>query len=367
MRRTLGTVMPDLFRRVLVPKAEELVATPYRHGGKENAEAFFFSGMKSTFASIAAATTNAPITIFYAYRQKESEGWATFLQAVVDSGLAIDGTWPIRSELSTRMTSKDASVLDSSIVHVCRPKVHSASAITRADYIRALRREMPAALAEMRRAGVGPTDIQQAAIGPAIGIFTRYTCVLNADGTHMLVKDALKLINQVREEITSTRDAEYDGATRFALDWFLANGFNKGQSSRAIAMTDPMGLSLNDLEQSGFFEARGRDARLLKREEMNENWSLAVDRRATVWAACQHLIKRLTAENGGVEAAAALYNHLGALAEPAHALARRLYDICEQRQWASEGRAYNQLHQDWDVIEKRAAELAETRTDLFTR
>jgi putative DNA methylase len=368
MRRTLRVVMPDLFRRVLVPKAEELVATPYRHGGKENAEAFFFSGMKSTFASMASATTNAPITIFYAYRQKESEGWATFLQAMVDSGLAVDGTWPIRSELSTRMTSKGASVLDSSIVHVCRPRDHSASAITRADYIRALRREMPMALAEMRRAGVGPTDIQQAAIGPGIGIFTQHACVLNADGTRMLVKDALRLINQVREEITSTRDAEYDGATRFALDWFLANGFNKEQSSRAIAMTDPMGLSLQELEHSGFFEVRGRDARLLRREELGDNWNLGTDRRATVWGACQHLIKRLTAEDGGIDAAAALYNRLGALADPAHALARRLYDICEQRQWAAEGRVYNQLHQEWAVIEKRAAELAETgnRRDLFS-
>ena len=296
-----------------------------------------------------------------------SAGWASFLQAVTDSGLAVDGTWPVRSELSNRMRGQASNALASSIVLVCRRRDAAASVITRADFLRTLRREMPEALAEIRRAGVGPTDIQQAAIGPGIGIFTRYASVLNTDGTPMLVKDALKLINQVREEITSTGDADYDSETRFALDWFAAKGFEKGRSGDAITMTNAVNVSLNGVKGAGFFEAEGGDARLLKRNELPDNWEPAGEGLPTVWEACQHLIKRLTAEDGGVDAAAALYNRLGALSEPAHALARRLYDICEQRQWASEGRVYNQLHQEWPVIEKRAAELAVTRTDLFSR
>ena len=213
---------------------------------------------------------------------------------------------------------------------------------------------------------MGPTDIQQAAIGPGIGIFTRHAQVLNTDGTPLLVKDALKLVNQVREEITSTGDAIYDSETRFALDWFAAKGFNKRHSGDAILMTNAVDVSLDGMNAAGVFEARGGDARLLKREELPNNWDPSGDNRATVWEACQHLIKRLTAEDGGIDAAAALYNRLGALTEPAHALARRLYDICEQKQWATEGRVYNQLHQEWAVIEKRAAELAETRADLFS-
>lgn len=227
---------------------------------------------------------------------------------------------------------------------------------------------MPAALAEIRRAGVGPTDIQQAAIGPGIGIFTRYAQVLNTDGTPMPVKDALKLINQVREEIASHGDADYDSETRFALDWFAAKGFERGRSGEAINMTNAVNVSLDGVKGASFFEAKGGDARLLKREELPDDWDPAKDTRATVWEACQHLIKRLTVETGGIDAAAALYNKLGALADPAHALARRLYDICEQKQWASEGRVYNQLHQEWDVIERRAAEAADTgsRRDLFS-
>jgi putative DNA methylase len=227
---------------------------------------------------------------------------------------------------------------------------------------------LPAALAEISHAGVGPTDIQQAAIGPGIGIFTRYAQVLSTDGTPLLVKDALKLINQVREEITSHGDAVYDSETRFALDWFAAKGFGKGKSGDAIVMTNAVDISLDGINAAGFFDARAGDARLFKRDELPDDWD-PEDSRATVWEACQHLIKRLQAENGGVDAAAMLYNRLGSLAEPAHALARRLYDICEQKQWATEGYAYNQLHQEWETIEKRAAALAKAgeKGDLFSR
>jgi putative DNA methylase len=274
----------------------------------------------------------------------------------------------MRTELAGNLKKK-MNALASSIMLVCRRRDTSAPTITRADFLRALRREMPAALVEIRRAGVGPTDIQQAAIGPGIGIFTRHAQVLNTDGTPMLVKDALKLINQVREEFTSHGDGDYDSETRFALDWFATKGFDRGRSSDAITMTNAVNTSLDGMNAAGFFAARGGDARLLKRHELPDDWDPTTDNRATVWEACQHLIKRLTAEDGGIDAAAALYNRLGALAEPAHALARRLYDICEQRQWATEGYVYNQLHQEWKTIEKRAAVLAEAADarDLFSR
>jgi putative DNA methylase len=374
LRRALGSIHPDLFRRVLTPKTEELVAAPHRHSDKGSAEEFFLNRMKKALGNIANVSEGVPTTIFYAFKQSEiaedgvtSAGWASFLQAAIDSGLAVDGTWPMRSELANRTRGQASNALASSIVLVCGHRDVGAPTITRADFLRVLRREMPAALAEIRRAGVGPTDIQQAAIGPGIGIFTRHANVLNTDGTLMLVRDALKLVNQVREEITSTGDTDYDSETRFALDWFAAKGFDKGKSGDAIVMTNAVDVSLDGMNAAGVFEARGGDARLLKREELPNNWNPTADNRATVWEACQHLIKRLTAEDGGIDAAADLYNRLGGLAEPAHALARRLYDICEQKQWASEGRVYNHLHQEWAVIEKRAAELAETRADLFSR
>jgi putative DNA methylase len=379
LRRSLasdaGKVWPDLFRRVVTPKAEELVANPYRHNGTDAAEAFFMDGIKKALRRMGDATANFPITLFYAFKQAEkgedgitSAGWSTFLQGVHDCGLVIDGTWPMRTELAGNLKKK-VNALASSIMLVCRRRDTSSPTITRADFLRALRREMPAALAEIRHAGVGPTDIQQAAIGPGIGIFTRHAQVLNTDGTPMLVKDALKLINQVREEITAPATGEYDPETLFALDWFAAKGFEKGRSGDAIVMTNAVNVSLDGMNAAGFFLADGGVARLLKRKELPEDWDPAEDDRATVWEACQHLIKRLRAEDGGIDAAAALYNRLGSRADPAHALARRLYDICEQNQWAAEGYVYNQLHQEWDTIEKRAAALAEAghARDLFSR
>ena len=367
LRRSIREIQPDLFRRVSTPKDDELVATPYRHGGKDRAEAFFLEGMKCALAGIAKASENWPVTIYYAFKQSElseegltSAGWASFLQAITDSGLAVDGTWPVRSEMSNRMIASDTNALASSIVLVCRRRSASAETVTRADYLRALRREMPAALDEIRRAGVGPTDIQQAAIGPGIGIFTRYAEVLNTDGSPMLVKDALKLINQVREEITSHGDADYDSETRFALDWFAAKGFETGAASDAITMTNAVNLSLGAMVEARFFEATGGKARLKKRNDLPDDWSPKTAKRVTVWEACQHFIKRLDAEQGGLDKAAELYNQLGALAEPAQALARRLYDICEQRQWAAEARFYNRLYQEWNAIERRAAELGES-------
>jgi putative DNA methylase len=376
LRRALTPLWPNLFRRIVTPKNEELVATPYRHGGKSEAESFFMEGMSKALAAVRNAATEDPLAIYYAFKQSEladdgvtSAGWSSFLQAVVDAGLIVDGTWPMRTEQPHGLRAMKSNSLASSIVLVCRRREGLAATITRADFLRALRREMPAALTEIRHAGVGPTDIQQAAIGPGIGIFTRHAQVLNTDGTQMLVKDALKLINQVREEITSHGDAEYDSETRFALDWFSTKGFDKGKSGDAILMANALGLGLGDLERTKFFVADSGVARLLARNELSDGWDPGLVGPATVWAGCQHMIKRLTAENGGVDAAAALYNRLGGLAEPAHALARRLYDICEQRQWAAEGYAYNRLHQEWDAIEKRAAALAEAsgRRDLFSR
>jgi putative DNA methylase len=376
LRRTLGRLHPELFRRVLTPKSDELVVTPFRHGGKDQAEQFFLEGMRKAMMNVAQNTGTGPASIYYAFKQSEnaedgvtSSGWASFLQAVVDSGLAVDGTWPMRSELANRMRGQNSNAPASSIILICRHREGQAPTITRADFLRVLRREMPAALAEIRRAGVGPTDIQQAAIGPGMGIFTRHAEVLNTDGTPMLVKDALKLINQVREEITTPATGEYDAETLFALDWFAAKGFEKGQSGDAIVMTNAVDISLDGMNEAGFFLADGGVARLLKREELPDDWDPTKDGAPTVWEACQHLIKRLRAENGGIDAAAALYNRLGGRAEPARTLARRLYDICEQNQWAAEGYVYNQLHQEWDAIEKRAAVLVEggQARDLFTR
>lgn len=361
LKRALGSVHPEIFRRVLTPKNEELVATPYRHGGKMGAEEFFMVGMSRALSNIARTTGGVPAAIYYAFKQAESgadgvtsAGWSTFLQAVTDSGLAVDGTWPIRTESPGRMIGRDTNALASSIVLVCRRRDAGAEAINKTDFLRRLRTEMPTALATIRAAGVGPTDIQQAAIGPGIGIFTRHSAVLNPDGSEMSVREALKLINQVREELASEAQGDYDPPTRFAIDWFFVHGHRSSRSGEAITMANAIGLGLADLERAGIFKTGEGRAELMERGNLRADWSPRTDRFPTAWEACQHLIRRLEAADGGIDAAAALFAELGDLAEPAHQLAFRLYDICNNKGWAAEAQPYNNLIQEWPVIEERS-------------
>lgn len=364
LRRSLYSIHSELFRRVLTPKQEELVATPYRHGGSDEAEHFFMLGMSAVLSAIAQSDSTQPTTIYYAFKQAEaksdgvtSAGWASFLQAVFNAGLIVDGTWPIRSESAGRLVAQGSNALASSIVLVCRRREPNAEIITRPDFLRRLRAEMPAALSTIRAAGVGPTDIQQAAIGPGIGIFTRYAAVLNTDGEPMSVRDALKLVNQVREEIASEGEGGYDADTRFAIDWFVAHGFAPGKAGDAISMANAANLGLADLIAAGVLEAKSGEARLLRRADMPADWDPRKDKRPTAWEACQHLIRRLEAEDGGIDAAAQLFAILGDLTDPAHQLAFRLYDICETKGWHAEGRPYNLLIQEWAEIENRAFAL----------
>jgi putative DNA methylase len=364
LRRALGErdgrdgIWPDLFRRLLTPKTEELVATPHHHGGKAEAERFFLEGMsKALTAMHNAASPATPLAIYYAFKQSEaasdgvtSAGWASFLQAVTDAGLAIDGTWPLRTELSNRMIGIGANALASSIVLVCRKRDGSARAIERDEFKRALRRELAAALTNIRSAGVGPVDMAQAAIGPGMGIFTGFSTVLESSGEPMLVKDALKLINEVRDEIDD--EGEYDLETRFAVEWFTEAQWDSKESGRAILLANAKNLAESQLERAGVIEAKSGKTRLRTRAEIGEKYDPADDKTPTVWEHAQALAYGL--EQGGQERAAVLFSKLRDT-ESVRALAYRLYGICERKGWSGEALIWNRLAEEWRRIEDLAA------------
>lgn len=366
LRRTLRPFWPELFRRLLTPKEQELIASPYRHGGREGAEHFFMEGMGGALSAIhEAATDQTPVTIFYAFKQSDvaqegltSAGWSSFLQAVVDAGYVVDGTWPLRTEMATRMVGMGANALASSIVLVCTKRPPTAAVITRREFIARLKRQMPDALQKIKEAGVGPVDMAQAALGPGMGIFTSYARVLEPDDSQMSVRTAIALINEVREEILGEEDAHYDPATRFCIDWFRTFGVDEAKSGDAINMANAYNLGLGDLEQAGVFSARGGDARLLARSEMPDDWRPRTDRTLTHWECTQHLIRVLQAEQGGTAAAAALIAEMSPEdAEAARALAYRLYDICEKKGWAQEAQAYNLLAEEFPHLEEAALDF----------
>lgn len=373
-RKTLSTVWPDLYRRITVPKDDELVATPYRHGGREQAEAFFMGGMGEALAAIKhAATDQEPLAIYYAFKQAEaaeegitSAGWSSFLQAVVSSGLTVDGTWPVRTERGARTISVGTNALASSVVLVCRKRLADASMITRADFVRALKREMPPAIDAIRKAGVGPVDMQQSVIGPGMGVFSRYAKVLEDDDTAMSVKTALALVNRVWEEIENELDQAFDAETQVALAWFATYGFDARVSGELITLANAKNVSLGTLFASGVFtDLRGK-AGLTGRDNLDPAWEPASDKGLTVWECVQHTARALNAEDGGGDAAARLVAQMGPKAAEARALAYRLFEIATNKGWAAEALVYNELAQEWPRLEDLAQGIAAGRPDART-
>ncbi len=370
LRRSLQPIYPDLLGTVLVPKAEELVADPFRQGGKEQARVFFESGMaKVTRELREQGDSSYPTTIYYAFKQSEddddadveakdmessrtSTGWETFLHGLVDAGWQIDGTWPLRTEGTTRMRGMSSNALASSIVLVCRPRPATARRATRTEFMNALRQELPEALRNLQHGNIAPVDMAQSAIGPGMGVFTRYAKVIESDGSAMNVRIALGIINQVLDEVLAEQEGEFDADTRWALAWFEQFGIQEGAYGEAETLSKAKNTAVKGLEDAGIVKAKSGKVKLVSRAELPDDWDPATDKRLTVWETTQHLIRIL--ETKGEAAAAALLNKLGGLGDTARDLAYRLYSICERKKWADEALAYNSLVIAWPELSKLA-------------
>jgi len=361
LRRSLRPVFPDLFATLAVPKAEELVATPYRHGSREKAEQFFLGGMTQAMHRLAEQAHPAfPVTIYYAFKQSETEtaegtastGWETFLDAVIRAGFAVSGTWPMRTERGARSNGIDTNALASSIVLVCRPRPANAPTATRREFVDALRAGLPPALAELQKANIAPVDLAQAAIGPGMAVYTRYARVLDAEGQPVSVREALALINATLDEALAEQEGDFDADSRWALAWFEQHGFDEGEFGVAETLSKAKNTSVAGMVEAGIVQsARGR-VRLLRPGELPADWDPAADSRLTAWESVHHLIRAL--ESGGEAAAADLVARLGSRAETARELAYRLYTLCERKKWAQDALRYNSLVQSWPEITRLA-------------
>jgi putative DNA methylase len=375
LRRSLKSVFPDLFATLAVPKAEELVATPYRHGGKDRAENFFLNGMTKAMQCLADQAHAAfPVTIYYAFKQAEiddedgtaSTGWDTFLAAVIEAGFAISGTWPMRTERGARAIGIGANALASSIILVCRRRECSATTATRRDFVTALKAELPQALSHLQRGNIAPVDLAQAAIGPGMAVYTRYAKVLDAEGTPLSVREALALINQTLDEALAEQEGDFDPDSRWALTWFEQSGFAEGEYGVAEQLSKAKNTSVDGMVQAGIIHSTRGKVRLLKPSELPADWDPSTDPRLSAWEVVHQLIRALDA--GGEAAAAALVTKLGTRAELARELAYRLYTMCERKKRAQEAMAYNGLVQSWPEIIRLSREepgFASSTQSLF--
>ena len=380
MRRNLQEVYPEIFGTMLVPKSAELIASTYRHGSKEEAKRFFESGMLEAFSNFRSyVRDDFPITVYYAFKQQDagflgfksktevaSTGWETMLASLMKSGFRIVGTWPMRTERATGLKA-GVNALASSIVLVCRPRLENAPATSRRRFLDALRAELPAAIVEMKTGSIAPVDLAQASIGPGMAIYSRYSAVLEADGTQLTVRAALGLINAALDEALEAQDAHLDAETRFAIDWFTQYGHQSREFGQADVLARAKNTSVESVELAGVAASDGGKVRLIHWKEYDPGaYDPGQDKRPTVWEGAHHLIERLNSY--GEMGAAVLYNKLpGDIAESARDLAYRLHQVCDRKKWAEDALDYNVLVSSWSEITRLAASLKASGTtqDMF--
>ena len=402
LRPTLKTFFPNLFSTVEVPKTEELIASPYRHGGQQQAADFFLQGMTTAIHRVAERSHPAfPVTIYYAFKQAESDdnvgtastGWETFLEAVIQAGLAISGTWPLRTEGAGRMLAKDTNALASSIVLVCRPRTVDAPIATRREFITALKgptpeeklvlarelqhpstlserrkqirerleENLPTALLHLQQSNIAPVDLAQAAIGPGMAVFTRFEKVVDASGQRLSVRDALALINQVLDEVLAEQEGDFDSDTRWAVAWFEQSGFDEGDYGVAEVLARAKNTSVDGMRDGNIVSSGRGKVRLRRPKELPEESDSEHESRVPVWEMVHKLVRTL--EAGGESAAAVFVAKLGSKAETARELAYRLFTICERKKRAQEALSYNALVQSWPEITRLAREGGKPETE----
>lgn len=358
LRQALAGVMPGLFSTVSTPKADELVADPYRHKGRQQAAEFFERGFNDVFASIRTSTPqDLPITVFYAFKQgEESEvgrsntGWQTLLNGMMLAGWEVTATWPIRTEAKGRLLANQTNALASSVVLALRPRPNSAETINRRGFVNALRTELPGALRGLRQASIAPVDLAQAAIGPGMAVFSRYARVLEADGSDMTVRTALALINQALDEVLAEQEGDFDAETRFAVKWFSQFGWNEAPSGEADVLTRAVNTTVAMLERGGIFRAAAGKARLLEPSEMSEGWNPAEDKAISVWEVAVRLGHALVTQ--GTDQASAWMRDSASRVDldAVKELAYLMYSVCERKGWADSAMLFNALGTSWGDV-----------------
>jgi len=383
LRRTIGDLYPELFGTMLVPKMQELTASPERfEGNRHQARDHFESGFKKAFATLREKMDpRFPLTVYYAFKQSDEDseedggelnaegapaidlttGWETLLEALISTGFQITSTWPVRASQKWRMVAMGTNAMASYIVLACRPRPESASQTDRRSFVAQLKRELPAALRHLQQGNIAPVDFAQASIGPGMAVYSKYTRILESNGTPMTVRAALSLINQTLTEVLTEREEVFDNDTRWALAWFEQHAFRESDFGDAEVLSKAKVTSVEGLREAGVLASKGGKVRLLRRDELPATWDPASEKRLNVWGTCAHLIRVL--QTGGETGAATLMSRIPPSTTAAtRDLAYRLFNICERKGWAQEALAYNSLVIAWPEV-ARLAQSGAGRTE----
>lgn len=362
LRRTLRDIYPDLLATMLVPKAEELVANPHRHSGKQGAKEFFEAGFRQVFAHARRdSSADFPITVYYAFKQAEagedgeaSTGWETLLEGMIRSGWEITSTWPMRSERAGRTISLGSNALASSIVLSLRPRPEEGKTTDRRGFIAALEAELPDALRKLQQGQVAPVDLPQAAIGPGMAVFSRYSAVLEPNGAQMTVRAALSRINEILDQVLNEQEGDFDSTSRFAIAWYRQHGYGAGQFGDADSLARARNTSVAVMDRDEILTSRAGKVQLLRPDALPAEYDVLKDSHTSNWEALHHLIRVLEAE--GINAAggflqAALTRSDGAVdPDLVKELAHLLFRIAESNSWTKDALSFNTLVTTWPEI-----------------
>jgi putative DNA methylase len=380
LRRSIGSLHPDIFQTILVPKAPELIADAHRFGGDAaKAKEHFETGFRKTFTALREKLDpRYPLTVYYAFKQEDevdngevdeeegsvdlTTGWETLLEALISSGFTITATWPVRAAQKWRQVSMGTSSLASYIVLACRPRPETAPRVGRNAFVSELKRELPLALKHLQQGNVAPVDFAQAAIGPGMAVFSRYGAVLESSGKSMSVRTALGLINGMKDELLGESVEELDKDTRWAVLWYEEVGFASGEAGEANLLANAHATALNGLRAAGIIDVSGNKVRLLHPEELPADWDPREDTRLTVWEMTHHLLRVYYHEKKGDDVTAALLRKLGAKADVARDLAYKLFTLSEKRKRSAEAQAYNALVLGWPELARLAQMLPAEET-----
>lgn len=374
LRRTVGSLYPDLFSTVLVPKMPELTASPERFGGdKDKAKEHFETGFRNAFTALRdKMDPRFPLTVYYAFKQDDEEsddsddvgnsgvdlttGWETLLEALISSGFQITATWPVRASQAWRMRAMGSNALASYIVLACRPRPTDAPQTSSTQFRQELKRTLPAALRHLQQGNIAPVDFAQAAIGPGMAVYSRYSRILESSGKPMSVRAALVLINKTLTEVLSEQEDDFDADTRWALAWFEQFGFDAEEYGVAENLSKAKNTSVAGMVKAGIIVSKAGKVRMLKPDELPKDWDPATDSRLTVWEMTHHLLRVYHYEKAGDVVAAALLRKLGVQADVARDLAYRLFNLCEKKKRSLDAQAYNSLVLGWPEIARLSRE-----------
>jgi len=362
LRRSAREIHPGLLGTILVPKAEELVANPHRHGGKDGAKNFFESGFENVFKLARnGATDRFPITVYYAFKQSESDeggeastGWETILGSMVHSGWRVTATWPVRSELSNRMIASGSNALASSVVLALRPRDDRAAVTDRRGFIAAMRRELGPALRELQQGGIAPVDLPQSAIGPGMAVFSRYSRVIESDGSEMTVRSALARINEVLDELLTEQEGDFDPPTRFALAWYRGHGYQSAPFGEAEDLARARGTAVSAMERSGVLSARGGKVQVYRPSELPSDYDVLADASTSTWEALHHAIRILETQGvpsvGGFLQVATQRSDGTVDLDLVKELAYLLFQVAEKNGWTKDALSFNAIASSWGDI-----------------